>query len=139
MAIGSDYSRGAATIGPPVSLDSRLSLRVRSIIVDGEAVWAGKDGRSDFDRLHSGAHDDQVFLYAFDLLEVNGEDYRPHSLEKRKAKLEKYWRGLRGCGSPNIWTAMARPSLSKSAKWDWKASSPSGGISLIEVADAKVG
>ena len=25
------------------------SLRVRSIIVDGEAVWAGRDGKSDFD------------------------------------------------------------------------------------------
>ena len=28
------------------------SPRVRSIIVDGEAVWAGKDGKSDFDKLH---------------------------------------------------------------------------------------
>jgi ATP-dependent DNA ligase len=30
-----------------------------------------------------------VILYGFDLLEVNGEDYRPYPLEKRKAKLEK--------------------------------------------------
>jgi hypothetical protein len=37
--------------------------------------------------LHSNAHDDQVFLYAFDLLEFNGEDYRNHPLEQ--AKLEK--------------------------------------------------
>ena len=55
--------------------------------MDGEAVWAGKDGKSDFDRLH--AHDHQIFLYAFDLLELNGEDYRQHPLEKRKAKSEK--------------------------------------------------
>jgi bifunctional non-homologous end joining protein LigD len=27
-----------------------LRIRVRSIIVDGEAVWAGKDGKSDFDK-----------------------------------------------------------------------------------------
>jgi hypothetical protein len=46
-------------------------------------VWAGPDGKSDFDRLHSGAYDDQVFLYAFDFLELN-EDYRQHLLEKRK-------------------------------------------------------
>jgi hypothetical protein len=26
-------------------------------------------GMSDFDKLHSGIHDDQVFLYAFELLE----------------------------------------------------------------------
>jgi bifunctional non-homologous end joining protein LigD len=54
----------------PRIVESLLSLRVRSIIVDGEAVWAGKDGKSDFDKLHSHAHahDHQVFLYAFDLL-----------------------------------------------------------------------
>ena len=73
----------------PWIVESLLSLRVRSVIVDGEAVWAGKDGKSDFDRLHSHAHDDQVFLYAFDLLELNGEDYRQHPLDKRKAKLKK--------------------------------------------------
>jgi bifunctional non-homologous end joining protein LigD len=39
--------------------------------------------------LHSGAHNNGVFLYAFDLLEFNGEDYRQHPLEQRKAKLER--------------------------------------------------
>ena len=34
-------------------------------------------------------NDDPVFLYAFDLLELNSEDYRQHPLERRKAKLEK--------------------------------------------------
>ena len=62
---------------------------MRSITVDGESVWAGRNGKSDFDKLRSRAHDQQVFLYAFDLLELNGEDYRHHPLEKRKAKLEK--------------------------------------------------
>jgi bifunctional non-homologous end joining protein LigD len=57
--------------------------------VDGEVACCGKDGRSDFDKLHSRVHDRQVFLYAFDLLELTGEDYRNHPLEKRKAKLEK--------------------------------------------------
>jgi bifunctional non-homologous end joining protein LigD len=65
----------------PWIVDSLLSLRVKSIIVDGEAVWAGTDGRSDFDKFHAGAYDDQVFLYAFDLLELNGEDYRNNPLE----------------------------------------------------------
>jgi ATP-dependent DNA ligase len=35
----------------PWIVDSLLSLRVRSITVDGEAVRCGKDGKSDFDRL----------------------------------------------------------------------------------------
>ena len=76
-------------------------------------VWAGKDGKSDFDRLHSRAHDDAVFLYAFDLLE--------------------------GCGSRNTWTGMVRRYSSTPAKWDWKVSSRSDGIFLIEAAAPKVG
>jgi bifunctional non-homologous end joining protein LigD len=52
-------------------------------------VVCGKDGKSDFDKLLSGAHDASVFLYAFDLIELNAEDLRPAPLEHRKAKLEK--------------------------------------------------
>jgi len=37
-----------------------------------------------------------VFLYALDLLELNSEDYRQHSLEKRKAKLEKILARIQG-------------------------------------------
>jgi bifunctional non-homologous end joining protein LigD len=62
---------------------------VRSIVIDGEAVVSGKDGKSDFDQLHSGAHDAAVFLFAFDLIELDGEDLRPAPLEQRKGKLEK--------------------------------------------------
>jgi ATP-dependent DNA ligase len=44
----------------PRIVEALLSLRVRSIIVDGEAVWAGQDGKSDSDKLHCHRHDDQV-------------------------------------------------------------------------------
>jgi hypothetical protein len=64
-------------------------LRVRSATIDGEAVYCGKDGLSHFDKLHSHAHNDDVFLYAFDLLELNGDDLRKEALERRKGKLEK--------------------------------------------------
>jgi hypothetical protein len=37
-----------------------------------------------------------VFLYAFDLLELNGEDYRREPLEKRKATLERLLAGRTG-------------------------------------------
>jgi bifunctional non-homologous end joining protein LigD len=73
----------------PRIVEALRSLRVRSIVIDGEAVICGTDGKSDFDRLHSGANDASVFLYAFDLIEPNGEDLRPAPLELRKSKLEK--------------------------------------------------
>jgi ATP-dependent DNA ligase len=34
-------------------------------------------------------HEREAFLYAFDLLELDGEDWRPRPLEERKARLEK--------------------------------------------------
>ena len=55
------------------------ALKASSAVIDGEAVWCGPDGKSDFDKLHSRAHDAQVFLYAFDLLGLNGEDWRGHT------------------------------------------------------------
>jgi ATP-dependent DNA ligase len=83
------------------------SLEIASAVIDGEAVWCGSDGVSDFDRLHSHAADHQVFLYAFDLLELDGVDYRERPLEERKAKLQnltaqtdgmRYSEHLRGDG-----------------------------------------
>jgi bifunctional non-homologous end joining protein LigD len=65
------------------------SLRARSATIDGEAVWCGRDGVSDFEKLHTQAYDHQVFLYAFDLIELNGEDCRPVPLEQRKSALAK--------------------------------------------------
>jgi len=68
------------------------SLRVSSIVIDGEGCISGKDGVTDFAMLHSRSYPELVFLYAFDLLELNGDDLRKEPLEKRKAKLEKLLR-----------------------------------------------
>ena len=46
-------------------------------MVDGEAVILGVDGVPDFNALHSRKHDDEVQLYAFDILTLDGEDLRP--------------------------------------------------------------
>ena len=64
----------------PRIVEALRSLPVRSIVIDGEAVVCGKDGKSDFDKLHSGTHDASVFLYGFDLIELDGEDLRPAPL-----------------------------------------------------------
>jgi bifunctional non-homologous end joining protein LigD len=73
----------------PAIVEALKSLRATSITIDGEAVYCTEDGVSNFDKLHSQAHNDSVFLYAFDLLECNGVDWRPEPLAKRKAKLQK--------------------------------------------------
>ena len=43
-------------------------------MVDGEAVLLGVDGVSDFDGLHSRKQDDEVQLYAFDILAADGDE-----------------------------------------------------------------
>ena len=73
----------------PLIVEALARLRSRSCIIDGEAVICGTDGKSDFGKLHSGVHDANVFLYGFDLIEVDGEDLRPATLEQRKGRLEK--------------------------------------------------
>jgi bifunctional non-homologous end joining protein LigD len=64
-------------------------LAAGSAVVDGEAVWCDADGLAIFDKLHNRAYDHQVILYAFDLLELDGEDWRPRPLDQRKAQLAK--------------------------------------------------
>jgi bifunctional non-homologous end joining protein LigD len=69
--------------------EAAASLPAESATIDGEAVWCDRDGLAIFDKLHSRAHDGDVVLYAFDLLEFDGEDWRPKPLEERKSKLAK--------------------------------------------------
>jgi ATP-dependent DNA ligase len=65
------------------------ALPVRSAILDGEGVICGPDGASDFDRMRAvfsrkGSPD--VFIYAFDVLELDG-DLRAQSSDTRRALL----------------------------------------------------
>jgi bifunctional non-homologous end joining protein LigD len=52
----------------PLIVQAVTRLKVRSIIIDGEAVVCGENGLSNFDKLHSQSYDDQVALFAFDLV-----------------------------------------------------------------------
>ena len=49
----------------------------------------GVDGVSDFNALHSRRHDDEVQLYAFDILALDGEDLRKLPLALRKTNLAR--------------------------------------------------
>jgi ATP-dependent DNA ligase len=50
-------------------------------------VACGEDGIASFDRIRYRHHDASVFLYAFDLVELNGDDLRHDPLAVRKATL----------------------------------------------------
>jgi ATP-dependent DNA ligase len=76
-------------------VEAIAAVRAESITLDGEAVYCGDNGVSDFDKLHSQAHNDSVFLYAFDLLELNGGDLRNEPLEVRKATLQSLLRNAK--------------------------------------------
>ena len=58
-------------------------------VLDGEACILGVDGVADFDDLHSQKHNDEVQLYAFDLLSIDGDDLRELPLHLRKNQLSR--------------------------------------------------
>jgi bifunctional non-homologous end joining protein LigD len=71
----------------PLIVEALARLRSKSCIIDGEAVACDGNGMPTFDRIRYRRHDGSVFLYAFDLIERNGDDLRTNPLEIRKATL----------------------------------------------------
>ena len=71
----------------PLIAETLPRLRSRSCIVDGEAVACDETGVARFDRLRHHRVDATVFMYAFDLIELGGDDLRRDPLEVRKATL----------------------------------------------------
>ena len=68
----------------PWIVEAARKNRIKQFVIDGEAVVLGVDGIADFNALHSRKHDDEVQLYAFDILALDGEDLRPLPLSLRK-------------------------------------------------------
>ena len=71
----------------PLIVEALARLRSRSCIIDGEAVSCGEDGIASFDRIRYRRHNADVFMWAFDLIEFNGDDLRHDPLNVRKATL----------------------------------------------------
>jgi bifunctional non-homologous end joining protein LigD len=68
----------------PLIVETLAGLRSRSCIIDGEAVACDDNGVASFNLIRYRRHDDSAFLYAFDLIELNGDDLRHDPLEVRK-------------------------------------------------------
>jgi bifunctional non-homologous end joining protein LigD len=73
----------------PAIAGAAAKLRARSFTLDGEAVVCGTDGVAVFNALHRRRRASDAILVAFDLIELNGEDFRPRPLGKRKARLAR--------------------------------------------------
>ena len=71
----------------PLIVEALAQLRSRSCILDGEAVACDDNGIAQFNRIRYRSYDSTVFLYAFDLIELNGDDLRRDPLQVRNATL----------------------------------------------------
>jgi bifunctional non-homologous end joining protein LigD len=71
----------------PLIAEAVARLRPRSCIIDGEAVACGADGIACFELIRRWDTDESVFMWAFDLIELNGDDLRRDQLEVRKERL----------------------------------------------------
>jgi len=63
----------------PLIVQTLARLRSRSCIIDGEAVAGDDSGVTSFNRVRYRRHDESISLYAFDLIELNGDDLRRDS------------------------------------------------------------
>jgi bifunctional non-homologous end joining protein LigD len=74
----------------PAIAVTAAKLRARAFTLDGEAVVCGPDGVAIFDAVHRRGTVTEAMLYAFDLLELDGEDHlRVLPLGDRKKRLAR--------------------------------------------------
>src|SRR5262245_50200225 len=71
----------------PLIVETLAGFRGRSCFLDGEAVACDDNGVASCELVRYQRANGSVFLYAFDLIELNGDDLRRDPLEVRKATL----------------------------------------------------
>jgi bifunctional non-homologous end joining protein LigD len=72
----------------PAVVAAMKSLPVHTVTIDGEIVALDEQGRPSFQMLqHRASGEGTIVDYAFDLLNVDGEDWRHRPLVERKTKL----------------------------------------------------
>ena len=97
VAVGGEEARAYTRSGLdwsgrfPSVLSEARKLKVRSALIDGEAVVIDAEGRSSFQALQNALKGDpaSIDFYAFDLLQLDGEDLTRLPLLERKEKLEE--------------------------------------------------
>ena len=69
----------------PLIVEAVNHLKVRSCLIDGEVVCCDERGLSVFETLRQRRNEVIAFMFAFDLLELDGIDMRREPIETRKA------------------------------------------------------
>ena len=92
------YSRNAIDLTARLSAIAAVAERIKakSFTIDGEAVVLGPDGLSRFDELRRREAARTAVLYAFDLIEHDGEDLRNRPFLDRNAALAQLLRNTSG-------------------------------------------
>ena len=80
----------------PKIAEAVRGLPAENVLIDGEAVVFRTDGLSDFAALRTKAGGAEACLVAFDLLGLDGEDFRPRLLEERRDRLARLIAGADG-------------------------------------------
>ena len=80
---GHDYTERYPTVAGSVG-----RLRCRSCVIDGEVVICDENGHAIFERLQAGSRvKPEAIMFAFDLIELDGQNLRREPLLTRKSTL----------------------------------------------------
>lgn len=114
-------------------------LKAQSLLIDGEAVIARYDETPDFHALRSKRRGHVAVLFAFDLIEHDGDDLRDLPLIERKRRLARL---LGRAKRRAIWysehlTGDGPTVSSMSAALGWRASCRSGRMRPIAALKSK--
>ena len=107
---------------------------------DGEVVCDEK-GVATFQLLRHRRNEPQAFLYAFDLLELNGTDLRREPIEVRKATLASILRKARHGVRLNEHLEHREGAVvfSTPARWGWRGLFRSGWDHVIDLGVLQIG
>jgi ATP dependent DNA ligase domain len=114
-------------------------IKAKTFTIDGEAVVLGPDGLSRFQELSGREAARTAILYAFDLIEHDGEDLRHRPFLDRKAALARLLRRTKAGILLNTSPMMGRPCSPMRASLAPRASSRRTSMARIDPARAASG
>jgi bifunctional non-homologous end joining protein LigD len=97
------YGRSGDDLTGRYPLIVETMARLPPCTIDGEAIACDERGMPSLDLLQRRVRDERVFLYAFDLIEVDGVDHRRDALAHRKLDLNRLLAGAGAGVLANEW------------------------------------